>query len=94
MVYETSVRSAKELFEKLVDLAPDEGVRIMANYHGEDRLVFVTRHSGKYALWIRPVRQGRKSEDRTGEFKDFRDFRLLKKFLFGIIAEPLKAYVY
>ncbi len=94
MVYETRVGSSKELFDKLEDLAPDEGVRIIAKYHGEVCLVFVTKHSGKYALWIRAARKKRKTPDRTEEFKDFKDLDLLKKFLLGIVAEPLKAYVY
>lgn len=94
MVYETRVRSSKELFDRLEDLAPDEGVRIAAEYHAEHCLVFVTRHSGKYAVWIRATQQKTGSQPRTEEFKDFKGFAPLKKFLFRVISEPLKAYVY
>jgi hypothetical protein len=94
MAYETRVGSAKELFEKLEDLAPDEGVRIAARYRGEDCFVFVTRHSGKYALWLKTARSKGGSQPRTEEFKDFDEFAVLKKFIFGVISEPLRAYVY
>jgi hypothetical protein len=94
MAYETRVASSKELFDKLEDLDPDEGVRIVARYDGKSSFVFVTRHSGKYALWIRAAKQEAGSQPRREEFKDFKDFALLKKFLFGVISEPIKAYVY
>ncbi len=94
MVYERRILSLRELLSELEELAPDEGARVGGNYGGEDCFVFVTRHSGKYAIWLRARRAGGRIRGGVNEFKDFSNLGLLKKFLVGVITEPLRAHMY
>lgn len=94
MVYERRVASFKELLAEVKGLATDEGVRIEGRYRDEKCLIFVTRHSGKYALWLSSKRRRDGVQGRIDEFKDFIEFRLLERFLRGVISEPFRAYIY
>ncbi len=96
MVYETKVTSLKELFDELRNLESDEGVRILTSRAGERRIVFVTRHSGRYAMAIcaAATKGGRWVPGKTLQFKEFFDERRLREFLTNIATKPLKAYVY
>ena len=96
MVYERRVKSMSELFEELRDLEADEGVRILAEDEGRKKLVFVTRHSGRYSLGISDAeaRNGKLVPGKKMSFREFSDQRTLREFLSGVIAKPLTAYVY
>lgn len=91
MVYEFKVKSQKELFEELKGLEVDAGVRATGEFQGRKSLVFITKHSGKYALWIR---DRRRSKGDLGVFKEFQDYGDLHKFLVGVLEKPLRAYLY
>ena len=96
MVYERRVRSMSELFEELRDLEADEGVRILADGEGRKKLVFVTRHSGRYSLGITDAdaKNGRLVPGKKMSFREFSDKRKLREFLAGLVTKPLTAYVY
>ena len=96
LVYERRVKSMSELFEELRDLEADEGVRILAEDEGRKKLVFVTRHSGRYSLGISDAeaRNGKLVPGKKMSFREFSDQRTLREFLSGVIAKPLTAYVY
>ena len=91
MVYDLKMKSLKELFEELKGLEVDSGVRTFAEFNGRKSLVFITKHSGKYALWIRDRRR-RKGD--CGIFKEFHDRGDLSKFLARTLERPLRAYIY
>ncbi|MDA4128601.1 MAG: hypothetical protein OK422_04005 [Thaumarchaeota archaeon] len=91
MVYESKLKSKKRLFEELRELDADAGVRAWGTFDGRKSLIFITRHSGKYAIWIRGVRLRR--GDR-GSFKDFRDYASVNRFLSSTLDTPIKAYLY
>jgi hypothetical protein len=96
LVYERRVKSMSELFEELVDLDADEGVRILAEDEGRKKLVFVTRHSGRYSLGISDAHGGNGIwvPGRKMSFREFSDQRTLREFLAGLVKKPLTAYVY
>ena len=96
MVYERRVKSMSELFEELRDLEADEGVRILGEGEGRKKLLFVTRHSGRYSLGISDAeaRNGKWVPGKKMSFREFSDQRTLREFLSGDIAKPLTAYVY
>ena len=96
MVYERRVKSMSELFEELRDLEADEGVRILAEGEGKKKLVFVTRHSGRYSLGISDAeaRNGKWVPGKKMSFREFSDQRMLREFLAGLVTKPLTAYVY
>ena len=91
MVYELKVKSLKELFDELKGLEVDAGVRASGEFQGRKSLIFITRHSGKYAIWIRDRRH---REGDRGIFKDIHDYADLHKFLEGVLERPLRAYIY
>ncbi len=96
MVYERRVKSMSELFEELRDLEADEGVRILAEGEGRKKLVFVTKHSGRYSLEITDAdaKNGMWVPGKKMSFREFSDQRMLREFLAGLVAKPLTAYVY
>jgi hypothetical protein len=96
MVYERRVKTMPELFEELRDLDADEGVRVLAEGEGRKRLVFVTRHSGRYSIGISDAeaRNGTWVPGKKMSFREFSGQRMLREFLVGIVAKPLTAYVY
>ena len=96
MVYERRVKSMSELFEELRDLEADEGVRILAEGEGRKRLVFVTKHSGRYSLGITDAdaKNGTWVPGKKMSFREFSDQKMLREFLVGLVAKPLTAYVY
>ena len=96
MVYERRVKSMSELFEELGDLEADEGVRILADGEGRKKLVFVTKHSGRYSLGISDAeaRNGKWVPGKKMSFREFSDQRMLREFLAGLVTKPLNAYVY
>lgn len=68
----------------------DSGIRTHGTVKGKKTLVFITRHSGKYFVWLRP-------EDAKGDPGTFRDFgRLseLRRFLDPIVEAPARASLY
>jgi len=96
LVYERRVKSMSELLDELQDLDADEGVRILAESEGRKKLVFVTRHSGRYSLGISDAeaRNGKLVPGKKMSFREFSDQRTLREFLSGVVAKPLTAYVY
>ena len=96
MVYERRVRSMSELFEELRDLDADEGVRVLAEGEGRKRLVFVTRHTGRYSIGISDAeaRNGTWVPGKKMSFREFSDQRTLREFLAGLVSKPLIAYIY
>lgn len=91
MVYELRVKSLEQLFEHVKDLEVDTGIRAEGKLRGKESLIFITRHSGKYALWIR-ARNGRSGE--RGTFLNFSEFSKLHKFLEETLNRPLRAHIY
>ena len=89
MVYERLVTTMPQLLREVEGLEYDSGIRMTAKIDGEKKLVFVTKHSGEYSLWVR-----KNEETKGGSFRRFSDFPAVKKFLSGIVDKPLKAYVY
>ncbi len=85
-----------ELFEELRDLEADEGVRILAEREGRKKLVFVTRHSGRYSLGITDAdaKNGTWVPGKKMSFREFSDEKMLREFLAGLVKKPLTAYVY
>ena len=85
-----------ELFEELRDLEADEGVRILAEGEGRKKLVFVTRHSGRYSLGITDAdaKNGTWVPRKKISFREFSDQTMLREFLAGLVTKPLNAYVY
>ena len=96
MVYETKLTSLDELFEELQNLESDEGVRMLTDEAGKRRMVFVTRHSGRYAIAIcaAAAKGGRWVPGKTLQFLEFFDQKRLREFLSSIATKPLKAYLY
>ena len=96
MVYERRVKSMSELFEELRHLEADDGVRILAEGEGRKKLVFVTRHSGRYSLGITDAdaKNGTWVPGKKISFREFSDQRMLREFLAGLVTKPLNAYVY
>jgi len=96
MVYETRISSLKKLVAELQDLEADEGVRILTGRGGKKKIVFVTRHSGRYAIAIcaAVAKGGEWLPGKVLQFKEFLDQKRLRDFLRSIGAEPLKAYLY
>lgn len=91
MVYEIRIKSRGALYRELRGLEVDAGIRADAKLEGKAALVFITRHSGKYAIWIRAKRHPKGDK---GTFVDFERFSELRDFLHGALVDPLKAYVY
>ncbi len=96
MVYERKVTSFRELLEELRDLEADEGVRIITNTKGSKGFVFVTHHSGRYAVAIGDAERkgGRLLPGRKTAFREFFDDASLREFLMETISKPLDAHVY
>lgn len=91
MVYEIKLKSRKEFFDELKGLEVDTGVRVYGKLNGRRSVIFITKHSGKYALWIRDRRSGKTG---SGSFKDVDDYEELSNFLEGTIEKPLRAFIY
>ncbi len=91
LVYETRVKSLAELLRSVKDMEVDTGVRALGVYDGRRSLIFITKHSGSYALWIRD-----RNEKGTGRgaFLSFRDFEGLRGFLEKALDRPLRAHMY
>ena len=85
-----------ELFEELRDLEADEGVRILVEREGRKKLIFVTRHSGRYSLGITDAdaKNGTWVPGKKMSFREFSDEKMLREFLAGLVKKPLTAYVY
>ena len=96
MAYERKLTSFSELIEELRDLEADEGVRIVTNKRRRKEFVFVTHHTGRYALAIcRAERRGRRLlPGRKISFDEFSDDVSLRNFLTGVVSKPLNAYIY
>ena len=91
MVYEIKLTSPKEFYAELKGLEVDAGVRANGEFEGRKSLIFITKHSGKYAIWIRDRSpSGRKN----GTFRDFGTYGELLEFLQGTIDRPLLAFTY
>ena len=91
MVYELRIKSFARLFDELKRLDVDSGVRALGRFQGKESLVFVTKHSGSYALWIR----GRNRRNETqGTILNFRDYGELRGFLEKTLDRPIKAHMY
>ncbi len=90
MVYELRVKSFEQLEGLLEGLEVDTGVRAFGEFRGRKSVIFITRHSGKYHLWVRG--RGRKGE--KGSFLDFDEFKDLHAFLERALDRPVQARVY
>ena len=91
MVYELRVKSFERLFEELKGLDVDTGIRALGEFEGRKSLIFITRHSGKYALWIRD--RSRRS-GAQGVILDFHGYGELRRFLEETLDKPIKAHMY
>ncbi len=91
MVYERTLRSQKQLRDELRGLEVDAGVRASGTFEGTSSLIFVTKHSGTYSVWIRA---NNRRDPARGRFKAFRSFSELSDFLEDVLDRPLKAHIY
>ena len=91
MVYERRLKSRKEFFNELRGLEIDAGVRIQSTFRKRTGAIFITKHTGKYHLWIK---QDTLQRGDAGTFMEFPDFEALSKFLLGVLHGPLHAFIY
>ena len=59
-------------------------------FKGRKSLVFVTKHSGKYSVWLHQV--GVESD--PGVFANFEELAELRAFLDPVLVRPLSASLY
>jgi len=88
--YETKLKTSKAFHDALENLEVDSGIRTHGTVKGKKSFIFITRHSGRYFLWLRPV----DAKGNPGTFRDFGQFSELRRFLDPIVEAPIRASLY
>jgi hypothetical protein len=89
--YEILVKAPRRVWAELMSLEADAGLRSEGTFEGKKCYVFVTRHSGRYAVWVRPKSERGKKDGRIIHFETYDSAR---DFLNGSLDRPLRAYLY
>lgn len=65
-------------------------MRALGTFEGKKSFVFITKHSGRYSVWVRP----RSGPVKSGSILEFTSVDELRSFLNGLLDSPLKAHMY
>ncbi len=95
MVYEERIATLEELLREIKIIDSDAGIRIDADYKGEDAFIFITRSSPGFAVAIHRKKNddGLVPAERI-EFIKIDNYEKLSDFLLTIVKEPLLAFKY
>ena len=96
MFYEKTVNSFPRLMQEADLLDLDGGIRSHVTYDGRKSLVFVTRSPNGFTLMVygRRVHGSKEAPGRRLLVEEFQTSAELGRFIGGIIAKPVKAFVY
>ena len=96
MFYEKTVNSFPRLMQEADLLDLDGGIRSYVTYNGRKSFVFVTRSPNGFTLMVygRRVHGSKEAAGRRLLVEEFETTAELKRFVEGILARPVKAFVY
>lgn len=96
LFFEKSVNSFHKLMEEVDWLDLDSGIRTFGDYKGRRRqFVFVTRSPhDSYTLMVYEKKPAADTPGRRLMVKEFRTKNDLSKFMRGLLAKPVRAFVY